>query len=388
MKNLLIVSVLIFACSSSSEAPLGEVRCNDDSDCSGGQICEDGFCRIFCNEETRSDPCWASEQVCATELEYCVECTQSSHCGEAHRCTNYSCEFFCLQDSHCEETDFCNVGVCAPKECESSADCGGGETCVRFTCSSIRADSGSSEIDAGVEIVDSGIPDSFVELVDSGIVVVDAGVAVDSSVVVDSGTSTPDTSVPDSGLSEVYLERLHSGTWPTALTVYRSPISNRMEYGGRFRIDNPSPSDPGQNLVASCVEGHRCFSLQIYRNSLECTFGNGEGFDRVQTPISTITVGWHNIQCRTDGINASLLVDGVVRANNRTNFVPPPSGTPIHFAYEFFDGAVSSINLSNRGEEIFNFRFNEPFCVAGNCSLENDVVTVSWPETSYSLIEE
>lgn len=385
MKKFLVI-VFCLACSSSSVAPLvvGEVRCNDDSDCSGGQICQDGFCRIFCNEETGSEPCWESGKVCSTELEYCVDCTQSSHCTEAHRCNNFSCEFFCLEDSHCETEEFCNAGDCLEKQCENSSDCNGGEICNRFVCERVRTDAGVSFLDSGVQFLDSSISESDSGPEDSSVLIADVG--VDSFVT--------DSSASDAGIisHRKFLETSRTHVEPEfALMVSGAQFSTNVEYGGMYRIDlaDITTTDPGANLYGVCAEGHRCFSIQIYRENIECAIGNGGGFERVQVRITDDLIGWHQIDCKIQDGVGSISIDGIERRRQPVGFVPPPNNTPMYFAYVSFEGAVESFYLKSRDVEIFNFNFEDFECFSGRCFMDNSRgIQLSWAESHYTRIEE
>ena len=107
--------------------------CEDNTDCSGGEICREGNCREACNED---DPCQGDLKECAPELEYCVECAQNAHCPGGHVCRDHTCRFFCADDADCTEGRHCtfDTGECADNECDVDRECSGGYHCRSHLC--------------------------------------------------------------------------------------------------------------------------------------------------------------------------------------------------------------------------------------------------------------
>lgn len=111
--------------------PLAE--CEDNTNCSGGEVCREGHCRTVCDDET---PCSGFYGQCDPARGYCVECTANEQCDADEACFDGLCEFYCSADDQCREGQACdeNTGQCYDKECERNADCQGGFGCDDFRC--------------------------------------------------------------------------------------------------------------------------------------------------------------------------------------------------------------------------------------------------------------
>ncbi len=107
--------------------------CDDNTGCSGGEICRAGLCREACDSD---DPCRGDLAVCDLELSYCVECASAEDCAQDEACVDAECVFFCGSDEACEVQNRCDeaTGECVPYECEGDAECLGGYECNDFQC--------------------------------------------------------------------------------------------------------------------------------------------------------------------------------------------------------------------------------------------------------------
>lgn len=111
----------------------GPVACDDNTDCAGGEVCRDSWCRTACDGP---DDCATESPVCDLALGFCVMCVDDSHCGPHEACDQRVCNFFCRGDEACETGSFCDLatGACLIAECEESDDCVGGFRCEAFRC--------------------------------------------------------------------------------------------------------------------------------------------------------------------------------------------------------------------------------------------------------------
>ncbi|MCB9604147.1 MAG: hypothetical protein H6720_27810, partial [Sandaracinus sp.] len=107
--------------------------CDSNRDCSGGEICREGSCRVACEDATE---CSAPLALCDDARGYCVACIDDDDCATHATCEASFCTFFCRDDSACAADERCIVdsGVCTERECESARECEGGFRCEGFVC--------------------------------------------------------------------------------------------------------------------------------------------------------------------------------------------------------------------------------------------------------------
>ncbi len=103
-----------------------EGACINNNDCEEGERCP--------NEDTCQE-CEVGDHCCEEPKPYwggvsCVECTQDSHCGENQYCNNYQCEEACKNDAtYNKETHKC---ICNEPTYHGSYNRGSASTC--YTC--------------------------------------------------------------------------------------------------------------------------------------------------------------------------------------------------------------------------------------------------------------
>ena len=109
-----ILSCLLLACSgSSSQEPLADGECGDNSYCEGMQACVGGTCK---------------EVQCLVN----VDCPLGQFCDEN---SGYTCAEGCQEDKDCLSGESCNGGTCETASCvDVDVDCGIGEHCVSGAC--------------------------------------------------------------------------------------------------------------------------------------------------------------------------------------------------------------------------------------------------------------
>lgn len=120
------------------------VDCLETTDCGENEICETGACMAI-------TPCVSSkdcsvDQVCADSVGYCVECVGDNDCGEAQICSGFTCFDTCASDKDCRAADgVCDtgIGICvqcvADADCEETDLCGTGGECVPRVCQADEA---------------------------------------------------------------------------------------------------------------------------------------------------------------------------------------------------------------------------------------------------------
>lgn len=92
--------------------------CNQDSDCTGGDVCSPVGCA--CSPANECVP------GCPT-----VACDPGTTCNTTtHRCQPTSCQ----GGGDCPRTFACVAGTCVKRTCTKDADCGRAESCVLGTC--------------------------------------------------------------------------------------------------------------------------------------------------------------------------------------------------------------------------------------------------------------
>jgi hypothetical protein len=107
--------------------------CQANTDCRGGEVCRDNFCREAC---ASSDPCSGQFRACDLNAGLCVACVSTDDCSESERCVAQVCEFFCRADEQCPQPLYCNFddGTCFEAECLQDSECQGGFRCDDLRC--------------------------------------------------------------------------------------------------------------------------------------------------------------------------------------------------------------------------------------------------------------
>lgn len=92
--------------------------CRTTADCSGTDVCVEGFCRNATND--------ATNEVCQFNYE----------CGGGRFCINSTCVTPCTSNAACGSGQSCTNNRCVtnPNECDTTRDCDGSEHCVEGRC--------------------------------------------------------------------------------------------------------------------------------------------------------------------------------------------------------------------------------------------------------------
>jgi Cys-rich repeat protein len=107
-------------------------QCASDDECDSGEICVAGTCETGCRSNR---DCPAGFQCLPDVGDHgtCAQCVEDSNCPPGYRCSDYECEFFCTQDSHCTP-DVCDPATGECVECMEDGDCAAGFICREHTC--------------------------------------------------------------------------------------------------------------------------------------------------------------------------------------------------------------------------------------------------------------
>ena len=121
--------------------PPPESECVFNEDCNADQVCFDGACTHFCQEDTDCP----EGSVCNGCV--CVpgcpgECCQDADCPEGDLCADNLCQTPCTHRCDCEAGEDCQDGFCIipeeepPKDCVTDCDCdyAAGERCFEGFC--------------------------------------------------------------------------------------------------------------------------------------------------------------------------------------------------------------------------------------------------------------
>lgn len=120
--------------------------CNDDSQCSCGQICSVGKCRIKCNPGACPPGQLCKDGACV------AGCRSNTDCPNDNSCINGQCLNPCLRDNACGKEALCRVSdhrtlclcpdgyrgepteKCSPFECQLDKDCEPNKRCRDGSC--------------------------------------------------------------------------------------------------------------------------------------------------------------------------------------------------------------------------------------------------------------
>lgn len=121
-----------------------DFECEEDDDCSAGEICVERFCEISCNESTDCPLINGETLGCVDGI--CVPCEEDEDCAEGWICNDEGrCEIDvlrCDDSDDCPETVDTETGLkgtlgcienlCEP--CEENEDCAGNKICLNGIC--------------------------------------------------------------------------------------------------------------------------------------------------------------------------------------------------------------------------------------------------------------
>ncbi|MFO0696055.1 MAG: hypothetical protein U0230_21005 [Polyangiales bacterium] len=141
-------------CATDAACPTGQVcdyrstcvpqtppQCRGNSDCTGSQLCIEGYCRD------------ASTEVCQFNYE----------CAGGRLCVNSTCVAQCTSDASCGSGQKCDTTahycVTDPTECTTSADCSSHRHCVQGRC--LQDCTGSSSCSNSVDACQTSNSDYF-----------------------------------------------------------------------------------------------------------------------------------------------------------------------------------------------------------------------------------
>lgn len=105
-------------------------ECIDNSECAGGELCQDGACVPFCFAD---DDCPDTAPICDPDTNVCVGCVEDGDCGEGGVCDDGTCSTGCTENADCAGGELCRDGACVPF-CTGDDDCGDGEVCDGGAC--------------------------------------------------------------------------------------------------------------------------------------------------------------------------------------------------------------------------------------------------------------
>lgn len=123
--------------------------CTVSADCRGGELCQAGECREFCDA---TSPCDGAASICDVPAGVCVFCLQRTDCPEGNLCRDQVCQPGCLFDEDCGAGQLCSelTQSCISGECAVDADCPGGSRCAGARCVEIESCTiGESRCDGG-----------------------------------------------------------------------------------------------------------------------------------------------------------------------------------------------------------------------------------------------
>lgn len=220
--------------------------------------------------------------------------------------------------------------------CLNDNDCRNGYVCNRYfnMCELEEFDAGNlNDNDSAFDLIsDSSFRRNDAELGEDDAL----SPGVDATLLSDSGVdSGPETNF--------VVRRIESSDMIRLRGISYSP---RFTAEAWVNFDTNEFAEPAQAVFASCSPGHRCFGAQLYRETLECFFGTGEGFSRVSiSRESVVPNSWIHVSCEFDGTFARIYIDGRMRAERITPYAPPNDGEDIMLAYGAFLGSIDELHI-------------------------------------------
>ena len=112
--------------------------CDDDADCSEGEICDEGLC-VPAPECVDDADCGLGEICLDNECVPDLECVDDADCGLGEICLDNECvpDLECVDDADCGLGEICLDNECVPDlECVNDAECEDDDLCTDDLCES------------------------------------------------------------------------------------------------------------------------------------------------------------------------------------------------------------------------------------------------------------
>lgn len=110
-------------------------RCDTPSDCSGGRVCQQGWCVVASAPDAGSGPpCPAACDSCVAGT--CViECKNAQDCPDRIVCpAGLDCDVTCMGNQRCSQGVSCSASGDCTVVCDGVGACAGGVTCGSGEC--------------------------------------------------------------------------------------------------------------------------------------------------------------------------------------------------------------------------------------------------------------